>query len=63
MHPLLPHPQQAMKAKHLLIPLALTLLLPSCAERVWDRQELVDWYNEYEPMIPNLSKFGYAGSD
>ena len=46
-----------------LILLAICLLLPSCAKRVWERQELVDWYNKYEPDIPNLSKFGYAGSD
>ena len=52
-----------MSHRLLLLSLAICLLLPSCAERVWSRQELVEWYNEYEPIIPNLQRFGYAGSD
>jgi hypothetical protein len=48
---------------------AAGLLLSGCispegwTRSVWSKSDLVAWYNEYEPVRSNLSKFGYAGSD
>ncbi|RYZ63745.1 MAG: hypothetical protein EOP09_17150 [Proteobacteria bacterium] len=48
---------------------AISVVLGGCispegwTQSDWSKQELVAWYNKYEPTNSNLTKFGYAGSD
>lgn len=52
-----------------LLLIAVCALLSGCLspegwkKSQWTKTELVEWYTEYEPTTPGLSKFGYAGSD